>query len=77
MDGLNHFWAPTCWMPFLIMEEKMKTRIGREICKNCGKERPVDPRKHLCHECWQEEKDREREAYYENHFGQTPPPKMS
>lgn len=47
-------------------------KLAREICARCGKERPIDPRKHLCHECWQDDKDAEREAYYESHFGQTP-----
>ena len=34
----------------------MKNYKG-EICSKCGKERPIDPRKHLCHQCWQEEKE--------------------
>jgi hypothetical protein len=44
----------------------------REVCSRCGKERLTDPIKHLCHECWQDDKYAEREAYYEDHFGQTP-----
>ena len=39
---------------------KMKNR-KQEICVRCGKERPIDPVKHLCHECWQDDKDAERE----------------
>ena len=50
-------------------------KAKREICSKCKKERPVDPVSHLCHECWQEERDAAREAYFENHFGQTPPKK--
>jgi len=38
----------------------MKNR-KREICEKCGKERPIDPIKHLCHECWQAEKDAEQD----------------
>ncbi len=64
--------APQDWVPFLLTgRDTMKNRKS-ETCVKCGKERPIDPVKHLCHECWQDAKDAEQEAYYENHFGLTP-----